>query len=231
MGMGLRLAAFGRRSSAITTIMNSLQARHRHRIGHCQLWFQLNFNIFHCRFVSPKNHIIQLSVMDSIFLVADSLIDAVLKAHNNLRALHGVPSLKWSPPLSKEAQAWAEKLSRNGELRHANKEERKFKGENICRMSNHYDVTDAVRIWYSEINSYKYDSPGFSFDTGHFTQIVWRDTAEVGVGTCKSRDGSLTYIVARYNPPGNVLKNFHENVLKTKSRSENLELTALVARN
>ena len=157
--------------------------------------------------------------MNAILLVADSFIDAVLKAHNDLRALHGVPSLKWSPALSKEAQTWAQKLSRNGELRHAHKEERKFKGENICRMSNHYDVTDAVRIWYSEINSYKYDSPGFSFDTGHFTQIVWRDTTEIGVGTCKSRDGSLTYIVARYNPAGNVLKKFHENVLKTNSRS------------
>lgn len=145
---------------------------------------------------------------------ADSFFDAVLKAHNDLRILHNVPSLKWSPALSKEAQAWAEKLSRNGELRHASKEERKFKGENICRMSNHYDVTDAVKIWYSESNSYKYNSPGFSFETGHFTQIVWRDTTEVGVGTCKSRDGRLTYIVARYNPAGNVLERFHENVLK-----------------
>lgn len=169
--------------------------------------------------ISPENHITQLLVKDAISLVADSLIDVVLKAHNDLRALHGVPSLKWSTTLTKEAQAWAEKLSRNGELRHANKEERKFNGENICRMSNHYDVTDAVRIWYSEIKSYKYDSPGFSFDTGHFTQIVWRDTTEVGVGTCKSRDGNLTYIVARYNPAGNVLKKFHENVLKTNSPS------------
>lgn len=171
------------------------------------------------QFQRTTSHNCKLYIMDAILLVADSFIDAVLKTHNDLRDLHGVPSLKWSPALSKEAQAWAEKLSRNDELRHADKEERKFKGENICRMSNHYDVTDAVRIWYSEINSYKYDSPGFSFDTGHFTQIVWRDTTEIGVGTCKSRDGSLTYIVARYNPAGNVLKKFQENVLKTESIS------------
>lgn len=171
------------------------------------------------QFQRTTSHNCKLYIMDAFLLVADSFIDAVLKTHNDLRALHGVPSLKWSPALSKEAQAWAEKLSRNDELRHADKEERKFKGENICRMSNHYDVTDAVRIWYSEINSYKYDSPGFSFDTGHFTQIVWRDTTEIGVGTCKSRDGSLTYIVARYNPAGNVLKKFQENVLKTESIS------------
>ena len=136
----------------------------------------------------------------------------MLQAHNELRAIHNVPRLKWSPALSMEAQAWAEKLSRKGELRHASKEERNFKGENICRMSNHYDVADAVKIWYSEIKNYKYYSPGFSLDTGHFTQIVWRDTTEVGVGTCKSTDGRLTYIVARYNPAGNVLKRFPENV-------------------
>lgn len=141
----------------------------------------------------------------------------MVRAHNELRFHHNVPSLKWSPALSKDAQAWAEKLSRNDELRHASREERKFKGENICRMSAHYDATDAVRIWYSEINGYKYDSPGFSYDTGHFTQIVWRDTAEVGVGTCKSRDGRLTYFVARYHPAGNVLKRFNENVLKANS--------------
>ena len=152
-------------------------------------------------------------------LVSDSFIDAVLKAHNELRLHHNVPCLKWSSALSKDAQAWAEKLSRNDELRHARKEERNFKGENICRMSDHYDVPDAVRIWYSEVNSYRYDSPGFSHDTGHFTQIVWRETSEVGVGTCKSRDGRLTYLVARYHPAGNVLKRFNENVLPSSSSS------------
>ena len=126
--------------------------------------------------------------------------------------LHNVSPLRWSSSLSRDAQAWAEKLSRNGELRHASKEERKCNGENICRMSDHYNIFDAVKIWYSEINNYSYNSPGFSLDTGHFTQIVWRNSVEVGVGTCKSQDGKLTYIVARYHPAGNVLKGFHENV-------------------
>ena len=132
--------------------------------------------------------------------------------HNELRSLHNVPLLKWSSLLSREAKVWAEKLSKSGELCHASKAERKYKGENICRMSSHYDAADAVRVWYSEIKNYNYDLPGFSLDTGHFSQIVWRDTREVGVGTCKSPDGRLMYMVARYNPPGNVLKKFQENV-------------------
>lgn len=40
-------------------------------------------------------------------------------------------------------------------------------------MFNYYDVIDVVRIWYLEINSYKYDLFGFSFDIGYFIQIVW----------------------------------------------------------
>lgn len=145
-------------------------------------------------------------------IVNDSFTSAALQVHNELRMLHNVSPLRWSSSLSRDAQAWAEKLSRNGELRHASKEERKCNGENICRMSDHYNIFDAVKIWYSEINNYSYDSPGFSLDTGHFTQIVWRNSVEVGVGTCKSQDGKLTYVVARYHPAGNVLKGFHENV-------------------
>ena len=129
---------------------------------------------------------------------------------------HNVPCLKWSSALSRDAQTLAEKLARDGELRHATKEERKFNGENICRVSDHYDVSDAVKMWYSEFKSYDYDSPGFSVDTGHFTQIVWKNSAEVGVGSCKSPDGKLTYIVVRYYPPGNVLERFHENVTKVE---------------
>ena len=87
-----------------------------------------------------------------------------------------------------------------------------FKGENICRMSRHYDIGDALRMWYSEIQKYDYNSPTFSLDTGHFTQIVWSNTSEIGVGVSQSPDGRLTYLVARYNPPGNILNKFAENV-------------------
>lgn len=170
----------------------------------------------HCQEKTPSRETSLAEEKSSCTILDDSFIATVLQTHNELRMRHNVPSLRWSPALSRDAQAWAEKLSSNGELRHASKEERKCNGENVCRMSDHFDVSDAVKMWYSEIKTYDYDTPGFSIDTGHFTQIVWRNTAEIGVGSCKSLDGNLTYLVARYYPPGNVLERFHENVTAVK---------------
>lgn len=46
--------------------------------------------------------------------------------------------------------------------------------------------------------------------TGHFTQVVWRDTEEMGVAFAKH--GNKLYVVANYYPPGNYQGRFNENV-------------------
>ena len=52
-------------------------------------------------------------------------------------------------------------------------------GENlfgICCLlpeeSSYFNVSDAVRSWYSELSDYKFDNPGYSVGTGHFTQVT-----------------------------------------------------------
>lgn len=47
---------------------------------------------------------------------------------------------------------------------------------------------------------------------GHFTQLVWASSRELGVGKARSRQGK-TVVVAMYRPPGNVCGLFEENVL------------------
>jgi len=47
---------------------------------------------------------------------------------------------------------------------------------------------------------------------GHFTQIVWKNTSEMGIAMAK-RDGTCV-IVACYHPRGNIVGQFTENVLK-----------------
>lgn len=69
----------------------------------------------------------------------------------------------------------------------------------------------AVDMWYEEIKDYSFRSPGFSSGTGHFTQVVWIDSVEVGVAKASNANGTQ-FVVARYNPPGNVLGHFPENV-------------------
>ena len=72
--------------------------------------------------------------------------------------------------------------------------------------------------------AFRYDEvcdPGYDFSrndmdwsAGHFTQVVWKESTELGIGYFdKNKDGSVcrTY-VARYRPPGNYGGKFLENV-------------------
>uniref|UniRef100_A0A8C1D8N7 SCP domain-containing protein n=1 Tax=Cyprinus carpio carpio TaxID=630221 RepID=A0A8C1D8N7_CYPCA len=56
----------------------------------------------------------------------------------------------------------------------------------------------------------KYDS--------HFTQVVWKDTNEVGVGL--ATDGNTTFVVGQYLPAGNISNAgyFERNVLPAAPR-------------
>ena len=142
------------------------------------------------------------------------MINELVVSHNEYRALHGVPPVTWSEKMAGDAQEFAKELARTGKLGHASKEDRKYQGENVSRMSKHYKATDAVSFWYAEVDKYDFSSPGFSLECGHFTQVVWRKTREIGVGCARSEDGDgLVYVVARYWPPGNVTNAFEENVL------------------
>ena len=66
--------------------------------------------------------------------------------------------------------------------------------------------------------------PGYDFKStepggsGHFTQVVWKGSTELGVGRAEAmHDGLLcTYVVARYRPAGNFIGEFAKNVLKGK---------------
>lgn len=60
---------------------------------------------------------------------------------------------------------------------------------------------------YKEINDYSFISGRTTNGkaVGHFTQLVWDDTTHVGMGIATKHSGSywITYIVAKYSPPGN----------------------------
>ena len=48
--------------------------------------------------------------------------------------------------------------------------------------------------------------------SGHFTQVVWKGSEEMGIGKAQSKEGSW-YVVANYRPPGNMMGDFEKNVL------------------
>ena len=89
-------------------------------------------------------------------------------------------------------------------------------GENLF-MASGMEVTGAypVEKWYSEIKNYNFHNGAFSPSTGHFTQVVWKTSKGLGVGTAKSKNGGI-YVVANYDPPGNFRGAFKDNVLPPK---------------
>lgn len=74
--------------------------------------------------------------------------------------------------------------------------------------------SDAYTLYlhrYAEESQHQYGKEPTTLKTGHFTQVVWRDSTELGVGMARNRNGEV-YVVANYNPPGNFLGSFSENV-------------------
>merc|ERR1712013_556949 len=96
-----------------------------------------------------------------------------LRAHNAYRSKHGVPALKLSDKVNAVAQEWADYLIANDGWQHSGN---KKYGENIYMSigsSAQEQGQRSVDSWYSEIKDYKFENPGYSQETGHFTQVVW----------------------------------------------------------
>lgn len=143
----------------------------------------------------------------------DAFQASVVNRHNTLRAKHGAPALQWNADVAKVAQNWADTIARSDQMKH--RQPNKY-GENIFWMSGGQVTGEMVtNSWYNEIKDYNYSRPGFSMKTGHFTQVVWKDSTQIGCGLAKSRRGG-TYVVCNYNPPGNYQGRFPANVLKPK---------------
>jgi glioma pathogenesis-related protein 2 len=70
--------------------------------------------------------------------------------------------------------------------------------------------------WYNEIKYYKFSKSQFSMETGHFTQLIWKATKNLGVGIAFTSSKRKVYVVAQYSPPGNMEEAFKENVLPGK---------------
>nr|QNH72468.1 toxin candidate TRINITY_DN24577_c0_g1_i1 [Pachycerianthus borealis] len=139
--------------------------------------------------------------------------DAVeaLERHNELRKQHNAPALKWSDSLAQEAREWANHMASTKKFAHASAAVRNNHGENLAWLSSSRPAYQSTDMWYTEIRDYDFAHPGFNHATGHFTQVVWRDTKQVGIACAKN--GKNTYVVARYDPPGNFRGQFKDNVI------------------
>jgi uncharacterized protein YkwD len=133
---------------------------------------------------------------------------AWVDAHNRYRARHCAAALTWSAKLAEVAQRWASALRDRGcQFGHSGG----TYGENLAAGTRGtLDPGTVVKMWYDEIAQYRFPDGGFSMETGHFTQVVWRGTQRVGCGhsQCKGMD----IYVCEYDPPGNWEGQYRDNV-------------------
>ncbi|XP_040010780.1 Golgi-associated plant pathogenesis-related protein 1-like [Xiphias gladius] len=160
---------------------------------------------------------------DSAFITKDTMADAsfqktFLEAHNTYRSKHSTPPLTLSSELTASAQKWADHLLAISTLKHSDTQD----GENVFTMYSSATIKltgkEAVDSWYNEIKDYNWSSPGFKSETGHFTQVVWKDSTELGVGM--ATDGKRAFVVGQYRPAGNMnmAEYFEKNILPLGSQ-------------
>ena len=127
--------------------------------------------------------------------------------------MHGAPPMRWSDDLAKAAERYAKELAKKRTLQHSSKQDRNDVGENLAMFSGRYEraADEATDMWYSEVEKYNFKKGGWQGGTGHFTQVVWKASTELGVGRAESSDG-CTYVVGRYRPAGNMINAMNENV-------------------
>jgi hypothetical protein len=141
--------------------------------------------------------------------VAADLKTEILAAHNAARAEVGTPPLVWSDTLAADAAPWAQALARRGRLEHSAAGDRGGAGENLWMgTAGAYTPAEMVGGWAAERARFH---PGVFPDVskdgwqavGHYTQMVWRDTSEVGCALAHSERWDV--LVCRYAPAGNMV--------------------------
>ncbi len=133
----------------------------------------------------------------------------LLSAHNTARTAAGVAPLSWNNDLASEAQSWANELAQRGELVHSSRSDRGLSGENLWMSApGYYGPEDMIGAFVSERQHFRpgtfpnVSTTGNWYAVGHYTQLIWPDTREVGCAL--GRSSTHEVLVCRYWPAGNI---------------------------
>ncbi|MGB7419889.1 MAG: CAP domain-containing protein [Erythrobacter sp.] len=135
--------------------------------------------------------------------------ERLLATHNEERAKLGLAPLRWNADLAKGARRWATSLSTSGRFEHSPNGD-VLLGENIWGGTPRaFAPEDMVELWIAEKRDFMpgifpaNSRTGRAADVSHYTQVVWKDTHEVGCGL--SHAGKEEILVCRYSQPGNIV--------------------------
>lgn len=132
----------------------------------------------------------------------------ILAAHNRERLELGLEPLSWNPALARSARHWADYLASTGRFEHAPENPSVPEGENLWAGTKGYFAPEAmVDAWIREKRFFRpgafpdNSTTGRVEDVGHYTQLVWRATTEVGCAQASSASEDI--LVCRYAEAGN----------------------------
>ncbi len=172
---------------------------------------------------SPVKYILILPVLLVFYLIVatratageSGTIQGMTAAHNKIRTQLGIAPLAWSDSLAEYARTRATELAKTGcRMRHGTSGRY---GENLywasaVRWSNGKREVQNIKAqhvadsWAGEREGYdsrtKRCRPGAV--CGHYTQMIWRDSKELGCGMAVCADKGQIW-VCYYNPPGNFI--------------------------
>lgn len=134
----------------------------------------------------------------------------ILAVHNRERATLGIAPLRWNSDLAVSAQRWADHLAATGSFEHAPELPTNPQGENLwAGTKGYYPLEARIEAWIREKRYFKPGTfpdnsvTGKVADVGHYTQLMWRDTHEVG---CAQATGAREDVfVCRYSSAGNYI--------------------------
>jgi uncharacterized protein YkwD len=140
----------------------------------------------------------------------------IVNYHNQKRKEVGTGPVTWSPKLAQFAQGRADTIARTKNFAHLPQGQNPY-GENLAQGGSSggvsgFTVVSACDGWYAEKakipkGSRVMTTALFNRGVGHYTQMIWKDSTEIGAGIAPfQRNGfAMTVVVCCYNPPGNFI--------------------------
>ena len=155
----------------------------------------------------------------------------ILENHNYYRKLHQVNKLTRNSELEKIAQTHAEKLILSQTYQTS---ENIYKGQSIGENRficyNNIQVcinaTYATDNWYKESKTYNYDDPHSGPCPNRFTQMVWKESKQLGCGASCLGDKCIG--ICHYYPAGNNFTQYTLNVFPPKKKNEGMSAAGKV---
>merc|ERR1712098_748413 len=156
---------------------------------------------------------------------------AALDAHNELRAKHvGTEPLCYGvsgADVTFTSQDWSNTQAANKQMKHSSG---KY-GENLAMAGRSPAAALAktpayialAKAWYAEIQFWDFakNAGNENGETGHFTQVVWKNSKQVNCGYATYETDFNNYIVTcQYFPPGNFNNDYAANVGQLKSAGD-----------